>query len=118
MRALVIEFEDDEAALKLKQQIETATKNGKRFRVVGLFAIPNRWCSCPTPEGYHKDEIQRGAKYGWWVHVVCRRPRLGTHPTVNLLKPDEVLQLEGSAAYIQSYTGLGVAERLSDEAKT
>ena len=87
---LLIEFDNVEQRDTLRERIDTASDAGKDYRVAGLFTGPHRWCGCPRPAGYHKDEIVRGGKYGWWVHVLCRRARVGSHQLTNLLKLSEV----------------------------
>ena len=92
-RYLVIEFDDNKQADSLRAQIDKATRGGKGFRVVGLFARPNkRSCTCVRARSEYKPGIvQRGAKYGWWVCTTCKHPRLGRQDLKNLLTPDQVL---------------------------
>lgn len=87
-RYLLIEFDDEAQAEALRAQIDTATLKGKKFRVVGMFARPTRWCSCfYTTAKYKEWNLQRGAKFGWWVCPTCRRPLVWhRHALVNLLK--------------------------------
>jgi len=108
-RYLLIEFENDAQADALRAQIDTATEKGKPFRVVGLFGRPSKWCTCPKPTGYIKDELVQGSKYGWWVHTVCKKARMGTHQCHNMLPIREVKGLppEGMTFLIN---GLSIAE--------
>lgn len=85
-RHVVVEFDDNEAADKFIAKFAGKTST----RVVGLFALPVKFCMCPTPTGYIKDEVVRGERFGWWVHVVCKRPILGTHQAENLLPIQDV----------------------------
>lgn len=90
-RYLLIEFDDEAAATLLRAQINAATKKGKRFRVIGLFARPGTPCYCvPVAGDRSKNRYKRGSKLGWWLCTSCKRPRLGDHDLVNLIKPHEV----------------------------
>jgi hypothetical protein len=104
----LIEFDNVEQRDALRERIDTATDAGKNYRVCGIFCSPGRWCTCPRPTGYHKDEIVRGGKFGWWIHIGCRRARKGTHQLVNLLTAQE-LKLSNTG-YTQRVTELSVAE--------
>lgn len=86
-RYLLIEFDDNNAAERMWGQIDAATQAGKGMRVAGMFGVPTQWCKCPTSDGYHKHEIVRGAKLGWWVHKLCKRARPGSHNLQNLIRP-------------------------------
>lgn len=88
-RYLLIEFDDNDSADRMRAQIDTAEANGKNFRVAGMFTPPTRWCVCPESGGYHKEEVVRGGKLGWWVHIACRRARKGTHQLTNLILPSQ-----------------------------
>lgn len=91
-RYLLIEFDDEQSASLLRAQIDTATKKGKKFRVVGLFARPGRTCICVPVRGIRaKDQFQRGSKLGWWLCTSCHKPRLGDHQLHNLITPDEIV---------------------------
>jgi len=51
--------------------------------VVGLFAIPTKFCECTEPdEGLLASmggrRITRGEKLGWWIHRGCGRPIKGS----------------------------------------
>jgi hypothetical protein len=111
MRALVIEFDDNAGAERMIKQL----KGRSTVRVVGLFAMPEKFCFCPTPEGYHKDEVVRGAKYGWWVHRVCRLPILGSHQVENLL-PIQDVPLD-DRVYMSRISSLGIFQLLTKKAK-
>ena len=82
-RLVLVDFDDNAQAEAFIAKLDNAGHS--KYRVVGLFARPNRWCGCPHPLGYAKNEIVKGGAYGWWVHVICRRPRMGTHQAKNLL---------------------------------
>lgn len=83
-RLVLVEFDSNSQADAFIQRIDKA--NG-HFRIVGLFAKPTKWCICPRPTGYAKNEVVMGGSYGWWVHRLCRRPRKGTHQPHNLIEP-------------------------------
>lgn len=92
-RYLLIEFDDEAAASSLREQINAATKKGKRFRVVGLFARPGKSCICIITQGQRaKDLVQRGGRFGWWLCKSCGKPRLGNHQLKNLVIPTEVIE--------------------------
>lgn len=85
-RYLVIEFDDEAAAQALCERIDTATAAGKPYRVLGLFAKPGKLCQCFIDSKDYKDWPRtRGAKYGWWVCGVCKRPFTTSHQLRNLL---------------------------------
>ena len=95
-RYLLIEFDDETQATRLREQIDKATRGGKRFRVVGLFAKPTKYCQC-DPRTHvttktHTAPIKRGRKYGWWVCLNCRRPTPSISGLVNLLKPRDIIE--------------------------
>ena len=91
-RYLVIEFDEESAASSLRAQIDNATRKGKKFRVVGLFAKPGTPCSCAAlPGDRAKDRVKRGGRLGWWVCTTCKKPRLGDHQLHNLITPQEVI---------------------------
>jgi hypothetical protein len=92
-RYLLIEFDDDAAADRLREQIDSATRKGKKFRVVGLFARPGRACQCvPRKDQRAKDAVQRGGRFGWWLCTTCGKPRFGNHNLINILKPKDVIE--------------------------
>lgn len=97
-RYLLIEFDDAESAEKLKQQIDNATRAGKKFRVVGFFAKPQApYCACPPEEQMttktRETSLKRGKKFGWWVCTNCKRPAQNNGALVNLLKPRDIINL-------------------------
>lgn len=94
-KLVVIEFEDDAQAQALCGMIDKQTKAGKRYRVAGIFARPRRVCECPRVEGYHKDMVARGAKFGWNVCVVCKRAKPGVHHANNLMAATELKDMPG-----------------------
>lgn len=106
---LVIEFDEDDTAEKLKQKIDAATDGGARYRVAGMFKPPVEWCPCPRPKGYHKGEVARGKKYGWFVHLDCRKARKGTHPLTNILPLNELNHRPG-ASLIMALSSLNIFE--------
>jgi hypothetical protein len=103
-RYLLIEFDDETSATSLREQINKATRSGKLFRVVGLFARPGSSCQCaPTRGEKIKDRFTRGSKFGWWLCTTCNKPRLGDHQLTNILTPDQIIDpntFEGVDYYI------------------
>jgi hypothetical protein len=96
-RYLLIEFDDEASAERLRAQIDNATKAGKRFRVVGLFAKPRGYCACdPQKQITTKTQtstLKRGRRLGWWVCTVCGRPAQNNAALTNLLKPKDIIGL-------------------------
>lgn len=94
-RYLLIEFDDEQQASRLRAQIDNATKSGKAFRVVGLFAKATKYCQCdPLNKVTTKTNdarLKRGKKYGWWVCLECRRPDSRMAGLVNLIKPRDII---------------------------
>ena len=92
-RYLLIEFDDEASASSLRAKIDNATKAGKKFRVVGLFARPGASCSCGAlPGDRAKDKVKRGGRLGWWVCTTCKKPRLGDHQLHNLIPLQGVIE--------------------------
>lgn len=95
-RYLLIEFDDEAQASRLRAQIDNATRAGKRFRVVGLFAKPTKYCECDPKKKIttktNVSSLKRGKKYGWWVCLECRRPDSRLVGLVNLLKPRDIIK--------------------------
>lgn len=87
-RFIVLQVEDDSMIEPLLTKLKPLESRGVRH--AGTFGTPSRWCACPHPEGYHKGQIAVGAKYGWWVCTVCRRPRMGGHQPTNMLRMGEL----------------------------
>lgn len=83
---IVLEVDDDRTLALLAQKFTRLSK----VRIAGVFARPTKWCACPHPEGYHKGQVALGARFGLWVCVVCKRPRMGTHTPFNLLTANEL----------------------------
>ena len=94
-RYLLIEFDDEAAASRLREQIDNATRKGKGFRVVGLFAKPRNYCRCgdvhTIERGRPITEVKRGRKYGWRVCMDCKRPLQNFGYLTNLLKPRDII---------------------------
>lgn len=55
------------------------------WKVPQVYAVPTLFCECPDYEG----KSTRSARYGWYVHAKCAKPRPGAlqHP-YNLLEKD------------------------------
>ena len=94
-RYLLIEFDDEAAAERLRAQINTATRAGKKFRVVGLFSRPGPiFCRCGNWEssrGRPFTPQQRGRKFGWQVCLVCKKPVPTMTFLVNLVRPVDII---------------------------
>lgn len=93
-RYLLVEFDDETSATKLKEQIDKATRGGKRFRVVGLFAKPQApYCRCgkETSTKVQATSLKRGKKFGWWVCTECKRPAASISGLVNLLTKSDII---------------------------
>lgn len=92
-RYLLIEFDDEETALKMKEKIDAG--HGKRFRVVGLFAKPTAFCQCGiekwTTTKTSPATTKRGRRFGWWVCTVCKRPTASESGLVNLIAPSDII---------------------------
>lgn len=95
-RYLLVEFDDEAQALSLRAQIDNATRAGKRFRVVGLFAKPTGYCQCDpdkhTTTKVAPSTLKRGRRFGWWVCVECKRPSSALSGLVNLIKPRDIIK--------------------------
>lgn len=83
-RYVLVEVDDNDQADKLCEYIAKGNNN-YGMRIAGLFGVPTKWCDCHPTEDYHKNEVVRGKKLGWWVHRLCRRARPGTHNLENLI---------------------------------
>lgn len=92
-RFLLIEFDDEATATHLREQIDAATRKGKGFRVVGIFARPERFCRCGTwiSERGKPSTLKRGAKFGWSVCTECKRPAPIMSFLKNLLAPTDIV---------------------------
>lgn len=97
-RYLLIEFDENEAALKLKKQIDAATRGGKSFRVVGYFASPPApFCQCPI-EQWTKEKGRPYApskfmkKTGWRKCLKCNLYRDFDDRLHNQLKPEKIIK--------------------------
>ena len=97
-RYLLIEFDDKNSALKLKKQIDQATKSGRSFRVVGYFVKPDGpYCQCPVTEwtferGRKYAPSKPVRKYGWRKCQVCNLYRDEPGYLPNVLKWDKVIK--------------------------
>lgn len=95
-RYLLIEFDDEASANRLRAQIDNASRAGKKFRVVGLFAKPQApYCSCP-PDTHittktHASRLKRGKRLGWWMCTECKRPAQNNSALINLMKPRDII---------------------------
>lgn len=93
-RYVLLEFDDEAQASALCAQINAASRSGKGFRVIGLFARPSApFCGCGTwvTERGVNSTLKRGGKFGWLVCLTCRRPAPIMDFLRNLLKPEDVI---------------------------
>ena len=106
-RYLLIEFDNEAQADALRAKIDTATTNGKSYRVVGVFAKPTRVCQCYREARTLKDwNIQRGTVKGWWMCPDCRKPILRDHRLINLLTRGDIISpqpVRGAGVHTDSY---------------
>lgn len=73
-RYLLLEFDDNDSADRMRAQIDNAEANGKAFRVIGVWGKPARLCDCAV----RSESSLKGSRWGWWVCPVCRRPKAGS----------------------------------------
>lgn len=97
-RYLLIEFDENDSADRMRAQINAAEANGKSFRVIGMFSKPGRLCDCLTDSG----KSVRGAKFGWWLCAECRRPKSGSPQTLRNMIDDP----ETPAKYLELFLSL------------
>lgn len=93
-RYLIIEFDDEQDAEKLRAQVDAATQKGRKYRTVGLFARPGKVCICSNiaaERGRSRDMVARGGRFGWWVCTKCKKPRLGNHELKNLIPQNGII---------------------------
>lgn len=93
-RYLLIEFDDATQADTLRAQIDNATRKGKRFRVIGMFARPGpKFCKCETwvTERGKVSTLKSGAKFGWMVCTTCRLPAPVMGYLRNLIRPHDII---------------------------
>lgn len=106
-RYMLIEFDDEASATKLKSQIDSATHAGKKFRVVGLFAKPQApYCRCgkETTTKTQTTSLKRGKRFGWWVCTECKRPAASISGLVNLLTKSDIIR---PSTFESDHQGLG-----------
>jgi hypothetical protein len=85
---VVLAFDNDEEADSFSSTIINAGPapegSHQSLNVVGVFKRPTLFCECTTKD----DKSVRGAKWGWWLHKACGKPKRGmTHHPWNLLHP-------------------------------
>lgn len=109
-RYLLIEFDDEHSATRLREQIDNASRKGKGFRVVGLFAKPQApYCECAreVTTRQRASTLKRGMKFGWYVCTVCKRPSSGISFLFNLVKPEEIINPPKWKGLIHYFSGIG-----------
>lgn len=95
-RYVLVEFEDDADAEKLRRMIDEQTRKGKRYRVAGIFARPKKVCECPRVTTEYKGTlVVRGRRFGWNTCVACKRAKPGSHRANNLLAIGELMRMPG-----------------------
>ena len=109
-RYLLVEFDDNSTANALRAQIDSAEAAGKGFRVVGMFSKPTALCGCPT----RSDRSVKGAKFGWWLCLECRRPKSGVEQTLWNMLDDEGTP----AKYLEMHIGVRWYKTEDDGVKT
>lgn len=94
-RYLLIEFDDEKSAMALKDRIDTATRAGRSYRVVGLFAKPQApYCECnkELTTQTQTSTLKRGQKLGWMVCTQCKRPAPVISHLKNLLSAADIIK--------------------------
>lgn len=82
-RYLVLRMDSREAAQALMNNPAVAPW----VELVGEFAFPTDFCECETPT-----RNARSKKFGWWICVDCKKPRLSMPQSPNNLLPDNYLK--------------------------
>lgn len=93
-RYLLIECDDEAQATSLRAQIDNASRKGKGFRVVGLFARPGPvFCRCGKWQTTRAttSTLKRGKKYGWMVCTECKKPAPSMGFLFNLIRPVDII---------------------------
>lgn len=95
-RYVLVEFDNDAEAERFVNKIIqrnldlAARKKEGSYRIKGFFAKPTKFCECgPLTDRQQREEVTRGAKYGWMVHRPCRRARPMSQSPRNLLDPED-----------------------------
>lgn len=73
-RYLLVEFDDNDSANRMRAQIDAAEAKGRAFRVVGMYTKPSTLCECENRSG----KSVKGAKFRWYLCESCRRPKPGS----------------------------------------
>lgn len=84
-RYLLVEFDSNDAADRMRAQIDAAEAKGKGFRVIGMFSKTAKLCDCEVRQ---KGSI-RGSKLGWWLCPTCHKPKPGSPQTLSNMLDDE-----------------------------
>lgn len=120
-RYVVVEFPDNKEAdwfvEQVNQECAKRRKEGNPLlsRIAGVFVKPGRTCVCSDrasanygdKQNFNAD-IQRGAKFGWWVCSRCNRPRAAGHQLVNQVSMSDLHEGVIYADYEFCVTGLDV----------
>lgn len=105
MRYVLIEVDNNNVAERLVNKFDSV----KGMRIAGLFGVPTSWCGCPRNDGYYKNDIVRGDKLGWWIHITCRKARRGTHDLKNLINPKH-RSYHRETGYVEVVHSVSIAE--------
>lgn len=94
-RYLLIEVDDADLADKLREKFDDGSRQGRAYRVVGLFAKPTNYCQCGidtwTTTSRRVSTTKRGRKFGWYVCTTCKRPTASESGLVNLIAPSDII---------------------------
>jgi len=74
---------------------EFRVQTGEGWKVPQMYAVPTKFCDCPDYAG----KSARSAKYGWYVHAKCAKPR----PT-NYIHPYNLIEGAGTDPRDRIYT--------------
>lgn len=92
-RYVLVEFDDKDAAIKLKKQIDKASRAGRPFRVVGYFLKPDApYCLCgrEVEETNKPISLARNHKYGVSKCTECGLYSSRVDPR-NQLTPEKII---------------------------
>jgi hypothetical protein len=101
---VVLAFDNDEDADSFSGTILHGGPSAVgTIQIAGIFKKPTLFCECPGVS----DKSVRGAKWGWWLHKDCGKPKRGNpqHPR-NLIAPADM----SPAQIMRQYLYIGVRE--------
>lgn len=97
-RYLLVEFDGNDSADRMRAMIDDAEAKGKGFRVVGMFSKATKLCECPT----RSDKSVKGSKYRWWLCPECRKPKKGAEQTLWNMLDDQ----DTPTKYLEMHIGV------------